>query len=801
MFENYLRVVIRNLLRQRIYTFVNIFGLAIGIAFCILTFLFVRNEWTYDWFHKNGDHIYRVISLDKDQSNKLQGFGITTAVMAPALVEEVQGIQYAARLKTMPGTIKNGDQLFNEEFLCTDSDFLKMFSFPFVRGNLETALLDKNSVVLTEETARKYFGDEDPLGETISIKIGGYYSSDGFRDFIVRGVTRGVPENSTIKFRLLLSFENITSHRMYRAEWERSDTPTYVQISENVPLNDIKKRFSTFIEKHFESVIQTYYDGDKDAIQFGLQPLKDIHFNQQVEDFGIAGTSKPTYSLILIAISLAVLLIACINFVNLSLGRCTTRFKEIGVRKTAGATRKQIVAQFLSESMMLSFFSLLLGIGMAELLLPVFNTLIGKELSLGYFSHTSTLIALIGLMLFVGMASGGYPAIVLSRLHPVKILKGSPSVQRAKLFNRILVMIQFGLSIFFIIVMVTMTEQLHFIKSKNLGFRPEQVVVVKTDNLDDKERTHLLSVFRRELVQYKSILNVSASQLSLNEGGEGRTVEFEGSRTDVCCFPVDYNYLKTLGIELIEGRDFSSSDLPLQATIVSESLLKQFGWNYYPGMRFLGFLDKPEIIGVVKDHHFRSLHHLMEPVVLYLNYDRNLVNILIRISPGDVPDALALIKNKWKAVVPDSPLEYSLLDEDIYRQYQTEERWSRIIKYASLSTLVIACIGILGLTALAISKRTKEIGVRKVLGASIPRIVLILAKEFSQWVVIANIIAWPIAWYAMNKWLQNFAYRIDLTVWPFLLSGVIALVIALLTVSWQAVRAATANPAEALRYE
>ncbi|MFQ6115155.1 MAG: ABC transporter permease, partial [bacterium] len=468
-----------------------------------------------------------------------------------------------------------------------------------------------------------------------------------------------------------------------------------------------------------------------------------------------------------------------------------------------GAQRSQLMRQFCGEAILMSFMALSLGMVLAELSLPTFNQLANKELVLDFAARLSTLMVIVGVTLLAGISAGSYPALVLSGFHPVEVLKGQLKVVGSHAFTCTLVVVQFSLSVFLIISMLLMSSQLDFLKTKNLGLRAEQVVVIPTHT---EEGARLLEVYRSKLAGYHQIVHVTGATEALGREktfSTGYTVTEEGTEFFPFLFRIDYEYLETLGIELVEGRNFSrnfSTDVS-ESVIVNETLVSRLGWESPIGKTLMINGVKVQVVGVVKDFHFLSLHRRVQPAVLHLNPGWPIRHILVRISPENLPATLKLLRNTWRQVAPNLPFEYYFLDEDFERQYRAEERWSNIVGYSSIFAIFIACMGLFGLTALSVTRRTKEIGIRKVLGASVSGITALLSKDFVKLVLLANLLAWPVAWYAMNRWLQNFAYRIEISWWVFALAGGVALVIALLTVSTQAVRAALANPAEALRYE
>jgi len=807
MLMNYLTVAFRNLVRNRVYSAVNILGLAVGIAFCILTFLFVRNEWTYDAFHETADRIYRIVLREEIRDREYLS-AMMPDFMGPALAEEIPEIERFARLrKSLSSVVRYRDRFFTEEILFADASFLNMFSFPLVRGNAATALQDRHSVVVTEDMARKVFGQEDPLGKVISIR--NFYWDGKARDFRVTGVARSAPENSSIQFGFLVPIQNVppVQHAREGMLFSARSEVIYVRLSAHSRPADLREKLAAFLDKYRGAYGQ--------VVELQFQPLADVHLTTQV-GYGLEPTSSPVYSYMLSGIALAVLLIACVNFTNLSIGRSSTRAREVGVRKVVGAMRTQLMRQFWVESILTALLSFVLGIALAEFFLPAFNGLVDRDLSLDYRVNASTLIGFVGVALFVGLAAGGYPAVALSGLHPVDALKSRLRIGGANLLGRLLVVLQFSVSVLLIICMSGMSRQVRLLRGKDLGFRPEQVAVVSTSSLSSlawDERSRLLDIYRDELTRFSGVVAVSGSDVL--DDPRSRDLSFpDGKEMKVDCLSADYDFLRTLGIRLVEGRNFSP-DFPADETrsvVVNETFVRRMGLNAPVGQtvplrRFFRRSGKSyrvteaTIVGVVGDFHYQSLYHPIRPMALLLS-PRLGRRLLVRISsPNGVPGTLDAMRQKWQEVVPGFPFEVSFLDEHIDRQYRSDEQWQQIVEYAAMFAIFVACLGAFGLTTLAVTRRTKEIGIRKALGASVSSIVGLLSREFLFLVAVSNVIAWPVAWYAMGRWLRDFAYRIELGPGVFLLGSVLALLMVILTVGFQAVRSAMANPVDALRHE
>ncbi len=802
MLRNYIKIALRNLSKQRLYSFINIFGLAVAIAFCLLIMLFVRNEMTHDSFHEKADRLYRVNVLTKNDEGRLSSSTLCPPPLGPAFLEEFPEIAHMSRFIKRGDVVNYQGQSFRESIALADPDFFKMFSFRLKQGDSQTVLTNRDSVILREEIARRYFGDENPIGKVISIKMG-----SRFFDFAVSGVVQNIPQNSSITFDFLVPYDRVRDYipERYLNQWTGFTTSTFIELQKEVPAIELENKFSSFVRKHLGEVIEKYAGGDFSAFQIELQPLQKIYLSTEGRSAYMA-SSNPLYSYILSGIALLILVIAAINYMNLAIARYTTRLREIGMRKVLGAGRKNLMRQFFGESIFFSFLSLCMGIAFAELFLPAFNNFVGKKLAIGYFSHWATVASIIGLMFVVGLVSGSYPALFLSRFRAADVLRSQLRIGGRSTFSRWLVVVQFALSVFLVVSTLIMSHQLTYMKKRDLGIQGEQVVVISTQG--SPKGTQLVDRFRNELVSHKNILSVSGSGMALGSDGTYivSAVRDQNTKTMAHYFFIDYDFLKTIGAQVIEGRDFSktyTSD-PQESVIVNESLVKEMGWDSAPGRQIRTFMGRKEpltVVGVVKNFHFESMHSQIKPAIFYIEPRNQLEFIYAKIGPNDIPGTLNLLERVWKQAAPNLPFMYSFLDEEFHKFYMAEERWSSIVGYASIFAIIISCLGLFGLSALAIARRTKEIGIRKVLGASVTGLARMMTVDFLKLVILANLIAWPLAYYAMNRWLQNFAFRIDMKIWIFLLSAVLSGGVAVLTLSYQAIKAAFAYPVESLRYE
>ncbi len=738
--------------------------------------------------------------------------------MAPALAEDFSEIAKAVKFfrPYSPPSLEYGDKQFNEDrFFFADPAVFEVFSFKLIRGNPETVLQDPNSMVITAAMARKYFGDEDPIGKTLVSKI--LWNETAFK---VTGVLSDVPEPSHFKCDFLAPFDSKHNlwYQMHAQDWSIALTWTYLLLSDREAANTLQSQFRNFVQKHFPEAARS-------VASLHLQPLTDIHLHSHMKG-EIEVNGNPVYIYVFSAIAGLVLLIACINFMNLATARSAGRAKEVGMRKVLGAYRSHLNRQFLGEAMLLSFAAVLLAIGLVELFLPLFNALVGKALVVHYFGNGVLLSAVVGIGFFAGMTAGSYPAFFLSAFEPVQVLKGASNPGAGNIsLRRMLVIGQFAVAMILLIGVMVISNQLEYMRNKELGFNKEQILVVRS-------RPHSVNygILRNELLHNDNVLSVAGTS---EVPGSGRTpvrqnyFHFEGmaenQRTQMSHIFVDYDFIKTLELRLVEGRDFSREfpgDAQEEGFILTEAAAKELGWKESPlGKAATLYFDLEgdsyrtgRVIGVLKDFHFESLHNQVKPLVLTLRANELQGFIMLRIRPNDMAGTLVFVKEKWQELAQEWPFEFFFLDEDLAGLYQREERLRQLVRYFAALAILIACLGLFGLAAFAAEQRTKEIGPAfpfiilkegrgKVLGASITGIVGLLSKEFVKLVVIAAVIASPIAYFVMNAWLQDFAYRIDIGWWMFVLAGGMALVIALLTVSAQALKAALANPVEALRYE
>ena len=817
MLKNYLKIALRNLKKDKVHAFINVSGLAVGLACCLLMMLFVRNEWSYDRFHERADDLHRAWVLE-DYGKDQEFFNtVTPIILGPTLAETFPEIEHVVRIATNNDHVRRGETMLTETALLVDPNFFEVFDFPLLRGEAASLFDNPNTVVLTPEVAKRFFGQEDPLGQTLSMRIGA-----AFQDFVVTGLAEASPPNSSIQFTMLIPFAkgNDLYSENARRSWFNVFVETYVLLREDVDAEAFNAKLPTMVEQMLGD--RAPEDGTS---TIGLQPMTAIHLDTSFPP-GIAPITDPAYSYIMAGIALLVLLIACINFMTLSIGRSASRALEVGVRKAIGASRQHLMRQFWGEALMTTLLALALGVALAEALRPFFNTLAGTELTLA--ADGGTVLFLAALTVLIGLVAGSYPAAVLSGFRPVEVLSGKLRLGGdTSLLRRGLVVVQFALSIFLMAGTLLMAQQLDYMRTRSLGFDKEQVVMLRTSGtpapgrgllsvLEEGRRT--ADLLRNELATDPAIAGMATASFAFGEGWMGVGYDADdGSYRTFALNIIDEDYLPVLGMELAAGRNFSR-DNPSDAVrgiIVNEAFAAEYGWENAVGQRLPSqHFEDHEIIGVVKDFNFESLHGQVRPLALVVNprvvlrgvSDVSMAvpptpKIAVRIKPENIPGTLAMLERTWKHVAPDQPYNYSFVDEAVDSQYRQEERLGKIVGIASLLAIVIACLGLFGLAALAVARRTKEIGVRKVLGASTPGLALLLSKDFALLVGVAFVLATPAAYLVMDHWLQDFAYRIEISWGIFLMAGLAALGVALLTVSYQAVRAALSDPVKSLRYE
>ena len=807
MIKNYLKTAVRNYFKHKGYTFINILGLAIGMAACFLILLFVRNELSYDGYHQNSDRIYRV-AMAARWGGRYFDIAVVPAATAKAMVTDFPEVEDAVRFRQRGDYIvQYTDKSFHEEnIVFTDTTFFKLFSIPLLHGDADSALTEPYSIVLSRKAAQKYFRDEDPLGKTL--KLNNRY------DYKVTGVFEEIPDNTHFHFDILLSMESLEESR--DPSWGSQNFQTYILLRQEADPSVLESKFPEMLEKYlwpqFAQILGTTVNEIQKSTdmwaKFYLQPLKSIHLHSDL--LGELGPNNDIrYIYIFSAIAVFILIIASINFMNLSTARAAGRAKEVGLRKVLGSQRRQLIIQYLIESTFLSFISIIFAIGIVVLTLPAFNQLSGKSLEISALFLQGMPFYLILLAVLTGFLAGSYPSFFISAFHPIQVLKGKMKIGvKSGMMRNALVVFQFTASIILIIGTMVVFKQLRYIQNKNLGFNKEHVLILDNAYLLEKQA----KTFKEKMKTYPQILNASISgylPVPSNRSNDG--IFPEGKRDDEHStsfqnWIVDYDYLETMGMKLVEGRFFSQEvATDDQAAVINQSVATQFSWPDPVGRRLgrminqKGDIELYTVIGVIEDFHFESLRENIGPLVMFLGESRD--NISFRLKTQEVSSVIGLLGQQWRQFLPNQPFEYSFLDERFEQMYQSEQKIGKIFTVFASLAIFIGCLGLFGLAAFTAEQRTKEIGIRKVLGATSPRIIRLLLKEFVILVGIANMIAWPVAYLVMNRWLADFAYRISPHILIFLFAGILTLVVALFTVSFQAVKAALADPVRSLRYE
>ncbi len=806
MLGNYLKVAFRHILRYRGLSFIKILGLSLGIASCLFIYLFITDELSFDNFHKNNNELFRLVQVqfneDSGKETGRQQF-IPTPV-GPELIRSVPEVARQSRFVEGRGTVRYRDKTFNETLTMVDPAFLEMFTFPLIEGDPRRALADEHNLVLTASRALKYFGKKDPLGQTLTITYGQLS-----KDYVVTGVVRDAPANSTLQFDILIHFGNLpveTNEPGILSDWGRWYCPLFVQLRPNVTPDQVRPKLDGFCRQYLGATLKKYHEEGHDLFTFGLQSIEDMHL-----DTRLSGAASLSTSYLLSAIALAILLIACVNFINLSVGSASTRSVEVGVRKVLGAERKELLRQFTWETLGISFLAILLGLLFTEFMIPTFNALSEKQLSLSTLWRGAHWLFVLGIAVFTAVLAGSYPAAVMSSFRPVDIIRGKLKIGGKTALTKGLVVIQFALSVTLGLSAVILGRQVTFMRDKDPGYVSDGLVVVLTQENEPLESERIYQRFRNEVISRSQVQTATASNREFGLFLPSSMLEFDGREMRYRFNRVDSHFLTTMKCRLIEGRDFSSNALSdRDALIVNEQLVKQLGPNFRLGETLgdpsKGFPYDRRIIGVIKDCHFESLRRAIEPLVLYVGESssprRNTFSrIIVRIDSGRVQESLSVLRKAWGRIRPDKPFVSYFQDEALKGLYDQEKRWSTIVRHASGLSLLLACLGIFGLTSVTLSRRFKEIGIRKVLGASAKQIVVLATREFILLISLANIIAWPVVFFSMKRVLEKYPYRIGIGFPYFILAWLASILIAVLTILYLSAKAALRNPVDSIRYE
>lgn len=810
MIKNYFKIAWRNLMKYKFISFINLFGLTIGLTCCLLITTYVLNELSYDRYNKNAENIYRVTRTFKNAAGvvslKLSTISPPFGYYFPTDFPEIKKMTRLLGAGTLPFKYKDKIIAENNVYFA-DENLFNVFTLKTLEGNPQTALKDPFSAMLTEEVAKKYFGNEDPVNKVIKI-------NNQF-DVKVTGIYKGFPENSFMHPDVLLSFNTLKDSAVYGEKnlennWGNNSFFTFIVLPDHYNTKKLIARFPAFLDKRMAG---NYAPNQPSKMtELGLQKLTDIHLYSHT-DFEAEPNGDINKVYIFSAIALFILLIACINYMNLSTARSSLRAKEIGIRKVIGARKKELIYQFLSESVLLTWSAILIAFVLLYYSLPWLNQVSGQQLSINILLKWQVLIPLFLTPFIIGIVSGLYPALFMSSFQPVKTLKGLFKVDGGNLsFRKTLVVAQFTISIVLIITTIIVFQQLRYMQNTSLGYNKAHIITLPYYNSINPQ----YDAFRNDLLQSPGIKEVTRS----SRIPTGRLLDVNGATAmvgnsmqpvtaDIKYVTTDYDFIPTYGIHLVAGRNFSRDyGMDTSNFILNESAIKAIGWNSAQtaiGKDFKYGGTQGRIIGVMADFHFESLQHEIVPMILLnpptTRGNSSFNSLSIKLGGNNLPAALAAVKNIWKKYLPELPYQYTFLDEKFNKMYQSEQRQETIFTVFSCIAIFIACLGLFGLSAFEITQRVKEIGVRKVLGANVSSIVTLLSKDFLKLVLLATIIAFPIAWFAMSRWLQGFAYRINIHWWVFLLSAFLALIIALVTVSFQAIKAALANPVESLRSE
>jgi len=774
MLKNYMKLAFRHMKNHWGYSFINIFGLAIGMTCCILIFLWVQHELSFDTFHEKADDIHLL-------TVKFEGSELASSpwALTPTLKKDFPEILKSSRFGQIPLLTRYGDHTYFEDAAIVEPDFFTMFTFPFVQGDPGSAFINPDSVVLTETTAKKYFGDNDPLGKVIQF--------ENRIDLIVTGVIEDVPSNSHLEFDLLVSPLPFVGEERMRT-WSM-DYPAYVLLPNHADPELVKSKISETIIKYDKRTNNKYY--------VGLFPFKKSHL------YSLSGMDPIVYVYVFSGIAVIVLLIACINFMNLTTARSSIRINEIGIRKVLGGIRQDLIKQFLGESLGLALIALIVAVILVQAFLPSFNSLADKQLQFGLFRNAALFVGLVLFAILSGLIAGSYPALNFSSIQPQQALKSTHRAgSRRNTLRKALIISQFTASILLIVATTTIYRQIQYIRSKNLGFNKDQVLVVRAGR--DMRKNY--DTIKERLLTGPDVLRVTAASnipLRIDNNNpvywEGRGPDSYVSMNFIC---VDYDYFETFEMEMSYGRSFAR-EFPTDRRnyIINEAALKLTGYDDPVGKMFSMWKAEGSIVGVVKDFHGTSLHNNIRPIVFVMYKNIPYLYWFIKIRGGQINESINFVKNTISSVVPGYPVEPTFLDEHFQRQYLREERLGQILKYFTALAIFISCLGLFGLAAFMAARRSKEIAIRKILGASVGSVMGILSKEFVVLIIFANLIAWPLGYFLMKRWMQNFAYSAGIGLEIFIATGAAALIIALLTVSFQTFRAATANPADHLRNE
>ena len=816
MIKNYLIIAFRSLWNSKGHTLINILGLGVGIACCMLIALFVKDEWTFDSFHARANQIYRVFVKEDWGENQQFVNTVTPFPMGPTLKENFPEIEYQVRFVKFGSQVKVGESQFTETIAVGGEDFFEVFDFDVVKGTTENALSKQSGIVVSDWAAKKFFGETDPIGKIISIQVG-----EVFEDFSITGVVN-VPTNSSIQFSLLISdlnFPKLYGQQVLTSAWFNVIPETYVLLQDNTNQQEVESKFPAL----FKTILGDE-DYNKSHYFVGLQPIRSIHSDTSLPA-GIAPISDPKYALILTGIAGLILIVACVNFVTLAIGRSVKRAKEVGIRKVSGAMRLEIAWQFIGEALIVTLISISLGIVLSYLALPVFNDLSGKNLQFPFDLFFLTLVFI--LLVVIGLLSGSYPAIILSGFKPIAILRGSSNSGNSKQrLRKVLVGFQLTLSVFLVTSALLMREQLLHLQNKNLGFDKEQLIVTQINvsrggRLAERisKGFNTIEQFKAELEKNNNIVSVCGSSHDFGNGAwlslgytDDKAV-YRDFRMNV----IDAGYVGTLKLKIVQGRNFSES-IPADARrsiLINESMAHQYGWEDAVGKKLPGknFLDH-EVIGVVKDFNYSSLYTKVEPLVMVqdpkiilagienINVDNSPIpKLIVRLKPGDMVKTIEDLKSTWNKITGDEEFSFSFVDQSLNAQYRSDQNLGQIITLATWLAIFIGCSGLYALASIALQARTKEVSIRKVMGATEESLFVLLSKDFVWLMAISFVLSIPVTFLFVSNWLKSFEYKIEIGWGVFILAGLISMLIAIVTICYHTVKTTLSQPAQILKYE
>jgi putative ABC transport system permease protein len=790
MVRNYFITAIRNLLRNPVYALINIFGLSIGITCSLLILIFIKNEISYDKFHEKKDDLYRMVFEMVNQDGRIISPQMT-APPAADMMEEFPEVVAATRITGY----RNGYFTFQNKsyksdgVIYADSLFFEMFSFQLISGDPETVLKEPFSLVLNEETAEKIFGNENPVGNVLR-----WNNKD---DLLITGVVKSPPENSHLQFTSLISFSSLYEDKRLYMDWNGGmQYYHYIELLPGTSKKIIESRLPDFMNRH----INYMFEGSGYSINASLQPVTDIHLKSgYIGEIGMTGSMSDIY--IYSAIALFILLIACINFMNLTTAKSTRRAREIGLRKILGAERESLIGQFLGESVIMSVLGLVIALILIEILLPEFSNMVSRELELYQIRNLDLIIGIPLFVILIGILAGSYPAFIMSSFKPVNVLKGMISGQKnASGFRNMLVLVQFAISLVLIICTLVIYAQLGYIKSRDVGYQKENILVLHFTSENFRNKYMIL---KEGLENIPGVMNSSATSEIPGTGFTSNGYRPEGYDRWIMfnAVDVDYDYIQTMGLQVLQGRGFSVEyPADRNAFMINETLARELNWENPTGMT----IEREgihTIIGVVRDFHFASLHQEIGPLIFSMKPYMGYEFLLVRFRTENLNTLINSIRKVWEGIDPNEPFEYFFLDNVFDEMYRAEQKLSSMLLYIAILAIIIACMGLFGLALYSTEQRTKEIGVRKVFGSTVSKVVFLLTGKFTRWVLLANLLAWPVAFIIIRKYMQTYAYRIDLPVWIFFLTALGTYLIAIITISFQSVKAGTTNPAKTLRYE